>query len=253
MFNSCRSIPTVMKACGVFFLVIIEAYFFHLFDSVFDIKQFQVWKLAANFFFLPSPFSGYFGFRLSMLARHGMWLPLMKLSAVDFLCMVIFGASWFLTSNFFSVFRHWFKILQITSTSDQGLWSSLPHDYNSLLLELIFLYCHLNVLCSCSKTISGDQHDPNVSVVVLGSFNGVHDPVCLVKRGAQFTNHILWVSDNSGCLSPWVLLGLDLIFNNPLKPDIMGILAGHLYYFLAVLYPLSGRKNILKTPLWVYP
>ncbi|XP_039122880.1 derlin-1.2-like isoform X2 [Dioscorea cayenensis subsp. rotundata] len=55
-----------------------------------------------------------------------------------------------------------------------------------------------------------------------------------------------------GVYLPWIMLGLDLIFNNPLMGDIMGILAGHLYYFLAVLYPLSGRKNVLKTPLWVF-
>ncbi|KAI0500728.1 hypothetical protein KFK09_018944 [Dendrobium nobile] len=55
-----------------------------------------------------------------------------------------------------------------------------------------------------------------------------------------------------GIYLPWAMLAVDLIFGVPLKPDIMGILAGHLYYFLAVLYPLSGRKNILKTPLFVH-
>ncbi|XP_072988016.1 derlin-1.1-like isoform X3 [Typha latifolia] len=55
-----------------------------------------------------------------------------------------------------------------------------------------------------------------------------------------------------GIYLPWAMLALDIIFNNPLKPDIMGVLAGHLYYFFAVLYPLSGGKNILKTPLWVH-
>lgn len=33
----------------------------------------------------------------------------------------------------------------------------------------------------------------------------------------------------------------------------VGIIAGHLYYFLTVLHPLAGRRNILKTPIWVYP
>lgn len=36
-------------------------------------------------------------------------------------------------------------------------------------------------------------------------------------------------------------------------PDIQGIIAGHLYYFLTVLYPLSSGKKILKTPRWMYP
>ncbi|KAL9224092.1 hypothetical protein vseg_000161 [Gypsophila vaccaria] len=50
---------------------------------------------------------------------------------------------------------------------------------------------------------------------------------------------------------PWVMLALDVIFGSPLGPDLLGIVAGHLYYFLTVLHPLAGGKNILKTPLWV--
>ncbi|CAB4301628.1 unnamed protein product [Prunus armeniaca] len=55
-----------------------------------------------------------------------------------------------------------------------------------------------------------------------------------------------------GFYLPWALLGLDLIFGDPLKPDILGMVAGHLYYFLTVLHPLSGGKLMLKTPLWVH-
>ncbi|KAK9292884.1 hypothetical protein L1049_020865 [Liquidambar formosana] len=38
----------------------------------------------------------------------------------------------------------------------------------------------------------------------------------------------------------------------PLKPCILGMVVGHLYYFLTVLYPLSGGKYAFKTPLWVH-
>lgn len=55
-----------------------------------------------------------------------------------------------------------------------------------------------------------------------------------------------------GFYLPWAMLALDLIFGAPLIPDILGIIAGHLYYFLTVLYPLSTVRNILKTPLWVH-
>lgn len=56
-----------------------------------------------------------------------------------------------------------------------------------------------------------------------------------------------------GFYLPWAMLGLDLIFGDPLKPDILGMVAGHLYYFLTVLHPLAGGKFMLKTPLLVYP
>ncbi|CAL5201145.1 unnamed protein product [Lathyrus oleraceus] len=55
-----------------------------------------------------------------------------------------------------------------------------------------------------------------------------------------------------GFYLPWAMLGLDLIFGNPLKPDILGMLAGHLYYFLTVLHPLAGGKFKFNTPLLVH-
>lgn len=52
---------------------------------------------------------------------------------------------------------------------------------------------------------------------------------------------------------PWAMLALDVIFGSPLMPDLLGIIAGHLYYFLTVLHPLATGKNLLQTPKWVYP
>ena len=50
---------------------------------------------------------------------------------------------------------------------------------------------------------------------------------------------------------PWAMLALDVIFGSPLTADLLGIIAGHLYYFLTVLHPLASGKYILKTPAWV--
>lgn len=52
---------------------------------------------------------------------------------------------------------------------------------------------------------------------------------------------------------PWAMLALDLIFGNPLKPDILGMVAGHSYYLLTVLHPLAGGNFKFNTPLFVYP
>ncbi|KAL1825433.1 hypothetical protein DCAR_0313606 [Daucus carota subsp. sativus] len=51
---------------------------------------------------------------------------------------------------------------------------------------------------------------------------------------------------------PWAMLAMDVIFGSPLVPDLLGILAGHLYYFLTVLHPLAGGKTMLQTPMWVH-
>ena len=49
------------------------------------------------------------------------------------------------------------------------------------------------------------------------------------------------------------MLALNLIFGDLLMPDILGMVAGHLYYFLTVLHPLAGGKFNLKTPFLMYP
>ncbi|GAV85912.1 DER1 domain-containing protein [Cephalotus follicularis] len=51
---------------------------------------------------------------------------------------------------------------------------------------------------------------------------------------------------------PWAMLALDVIFGSPLMPDLLGIIAGHLYYFLTVLHPLATGRTLLKTPKWVH-
>ncbi|XP_015949699.1 derlin-1-like [Arachis duranensis] len=64
--------------------------------------------------------------------------------------------------------------------------------------------------------------------------------------------NIYGVVSLKGFYLPWALLALDLIFGSPIKPNILGMLAGHLYYFLSVLHPLAGGKIKFKTPLWVH-
>ena len=46
---------------------------------------------------------------------------------------------------------------------------------------------------------------------------------------------------------PWGMLGMGLVMGQDLVPDLLGIVAGHLYYFLAVLHPRAGGAGH-KTP-----
>ncbi|MCI01324.1 derlin-1-like, partial [Trifolium medium] len=72
----------------------------------------------------------------------------------------------------------------------------------------------------------------------------------------EFPNEIINIYDLVYLKSfylPWATLALDLIFGNLLMADILGMVAGHLYYFLAVLHPLAGGNFNFHTPLLVYP
>ena len=63
------------------------------------------------------------------------------------------------------------------------------------------------------------------------------------KRLVNFLkSFLLW-----GFYLPYVMLAFDLLLRNPLMPEILGMVVGHLYYFLTVLHPLAGGKFILKT------
>ena len=78
-----------------------------------------------------------------------------------------------------------------------------------------------------------------------------HGFIRLVRSSIyEMGTEILFVQ---GFYLPYAMLALDLIFGAPLTPDILGMVVGHLYYFLTVLHPLARGTNLLKTPLWVYP
>ncbi|KAK7077158.1 Derlin-2 [Halocaridina rubra] len=48
---------------------------------------------------------------------------------------------------------------------------------------------------------------------------------------------------------PWVLLGFSVLLGNSILVDLVGILVGHIYYFLEDVFPQrSGGIRLLKTP-----
>lgn len=48
---------------------------------------------------------------------------------------------------------------------------------------------------------------------------------------------------------PWVLLGFSLLLGNSVVVDLIGVIVGHIYYFLEDVFPNQrGGFRILKTP-----
>jgi len=50
---------------------------------------------------------------------------------------------------------------------------------------------------------------------------------------------------------PWVLLGWTLLLGGLPVPEFIGIMVGHLYYFLEHLYPATSGIHFLKTPAFM--
>lgn len=50
---------------------------------------------------------------------------------------------------------------------------------------------------------------------------------------------------------PWVLLAFSLVLGNSPVVDLMGMAAGHVYYFLEDVYPRMTNRRPLKTPSFI--
>lgn len=51
---------------------------------------------------------------------------------------------------------------------------------------------------------------------------------------------------------PWVLFGMNFIINHDGLEELVGILVGHLYFFLKFKYPQEfGGPNLLNTPAFL--
>jgi Derlin-2/3 len=73
------------------------------------------------------------------------------------------------------------------------------------------------------------------------------------KKNAQQQINLINILHIRGSSLPLILLLSSLFLKQKtLKFDIMGIIAGHIYYYLEEVYPrLSGGQKIIKTPSYL--
>ncbi|EFJ23511.1 hypothetical protein SELMODRAFT_266761 [Selaginella moellendorffii] len=55
-----------------------------------------------------------------------------------------------------------------------------------------------------------------------------------------------------GFYVPWAMLFINTMFGGSFLHDLLGIVMGHLYHFLTVLYPRSGGRDFLRAPRFVH-
>ncbi|CRK92916.1 CLUMA_CG006477, isoform A [Clunio marinus] len=94
-----------------------------------------------------------------------------------------------------------------------GIFSSLPFLMDPMVLSVLYVWCQLNK-----------------EVIVSFWF------------GTRFKAMYL----------PWVLLGFNMLMSNGSIFAVVGILVGHLYFFLKFTYPQElGGANFLETPQFI--
>ena len=73
----------------------------------------------------------------------------------------------------------------------------------------------------------------------------------MVEENPNANTSIMGMITMKAFYLPWGMLGMGLVMGQDPVPDLLGIVAGHLYYFLAVLHPRAGGARLIKTPDWV--
>lgn len=103
--------------------------------------------------------------------------------------------------------------------------------------------------------ILGLPRPSRAHLVVSTSPSGV-DPRLQVyvwsRRNPHVQLNFLGVATFAAPYLPWVLLTFSLLVGGIWKSDVMGIMAGHVYYFFEDVYPRQGGPRILKTPQFMH-
>lgn len=105
------------------------------------------------------------------------------------------------------------------------MWLMEIETRNYLSYELLFCLMYIN-----------SKRNPDIIVSVWG-FN---------VKSIFFFNLII------DAYVPFVFLGLSLITGGDIVCDIMGIISGHIYYFVKDIIPLQYKYDLLITPEFMY-
>jgi len=99
----------------------------------------------------------------------------------------------------------------------------------------------------------------SVVVALLGGIMILMDPmvICVLYVWCQLNQDTIvsfWFGTQFKAMYlPWVLLGFNLIIAGGGMMELVGILVGHLYFFLAFKYPQDfGGASLLQTPQILY-
>ncbi|CAG8769456.1 10404_t:CDS:2 [Gigaspora margarita] len=84
-----------------------------------------------------------------------------------------------------------------------------------------------------------------LAITLAGNFGLVNVYSLLYYPRIIFTKY-------QGSYFPWVLLAFDVLRGGDVLSTAVGIIAGHIYYYLQELYPATGGSRLLNTPQLLY-
>ena len=145
--------------------------------------------------------------------------------------------------------------------------------YFSSTFNLDYIF-HLYFLCKYSRGLEENyeyKHEPGkfcymilygcCSILLISSFIQIH----FLGQSLTFMIVYIWSKKNKSIILnflgifnftanylPWILCIFSLFLGHNSAIDILGIIVGHIYYFLTDIYPVitSPSIRLLRTPLW---
>lgn len=189
-------------------------------------------------------FTGVVG--LSLLGRFGIFSPMTLI--LEYYAVVYHFQIWrpFTSAVYYPITPqtgfHFLILLYFlysySSRLETGVFDGRPADYLFMLLfnwfVLVLVGLAANIMLLLDPMIMG-------ALYVWCQIN--RDQIVQFWFGTQFKAAYL----------PWILLAFNLITRGSYLPDLVGILVGHLYFFLMFKYPQDfGGRQFLSTPSIFY-
>ncbi|KAJ9534695.1 Der1-like family-domain-containing protein [Haematococcus lacustris] len=179
---------------------------------------------------------------LAFLTTAGCALEIITPYNVYYNTKLIFGKGevWRLVTNFFFFGQlgidfvfHMFFLLKYSKSLEEGSFRGRSADFLWMLL------LGAGLLTSVA---------PWVNVQFLGSSLTFMMVYVWGRRHQYVTLSFLGVFTFTAPYLPWVLLGFSLLLGSSPVVDLMGMAAGHFYYFLEDVYPRMSGRRPLRTP-----
>lgn len=112
--------------------------------------------------------------------------------------------------------------------------------YSNRLSTLVFLFILISVLVSVFSGILGSY---SISSSMLTAFTYIYSKL----YATEMVNFMMVIPIPIAYL-PFASILLQLLQQASLKPPIIGIICGHIVFYLAFIHPVLSKRPVLKTP-----
>lgn len=153
---------------------------------------------------------------------------------------------WRLVTNFTVLgapsLMYLFRMLWLVSYGGSYESSKFGHNTADAVTMIVFCMASTILIDAAVPMLRSSFHGPTLVFALLYLWSK-QNPTAPVSLFGLIKLQALYL--------PFAFLAITLLQGASPKSDIMGILVGHLYYFLTDIYPLQGGPHLITTPRWL--